>query len=212
MTKFEQQMERQEEVDNMIKLLGDIKYESGTTRMAKVEGFGGTAAGQRFTTEALYGFMDAVNEYVDAQPLTSRSVVVKKLIEARTEDMVSWRLDPMTLGRITIRCLLKSLIRPEDRRITVTGVSFNIGETVEQAIKEIMIDKDYKKKKAGGMDRLRRQGLLGDKEEIVKMLEGIADEVDLDHTDWTEREKGSVGVALLEILYGSEVHIEVEDI
>ena len=212
MTDFQERLDRQEAVDNLIKLLGDNKYEKGTERTAKERGFGDTNAGKMFANQALKGFVEKLDDHIFSQPVLTRSIIVKRLVIDRDEDSIEYTLDPMTIGRLVLRGMLRSMLRPQDRRITVTGVAFEIGDTVEHAIKEVMLDMDYRKKKAGKMDMLRRQGKLGDEAQIRLVMEQLAEEVEIDHINWSKKDKGSVGVALLELLYASNVYIDVSEV
>ena len=202
-------IERQDEVNNLIKMLGDNKYETGRDRMIKEKGFGETQAGKRFANQALMGFQDALDEFVFKQPPLTRSIIVKMIVIERDEDHIRYILDTMTVGRLVLKGVLNALLRPEDKRVTVTASAFNIGASIEQTIKAVMIDQDFQVQKARKMDMLRRQGKLGDEDEVLRVMEQLAVEVKLDHTPWTKRQQGAVGLALLEILYTSEAHIEV---
>ena len=210
---LEERVQRQLEVDQMIKSLGDDKHDKGTLRLAKDSGYGETVAGKRFINQAIRGFVEKFNEYIETQyalPAT-RSVVVSSLTFLDEEKEINYQLEPSTVGKIVVRSLLRSLIKPEDKRITVTGVAFDIGEAVEFAIKEVQLDQHHAKAKAQLMDMLSRQDRLGDKEEVQMMLNRLSERVNLEHKDFDKKTSGSLGQALLQLFYVSKVYIGGED-
>ena len=212
MIDYQERIQRQLEVDLLIKLRGDSIHDKNSQRLAKDTGFGSTAAGKRFTNQALKGFVEKLTEYVEKQlalPAT-RSVVIKKLINRDGEE-ASYLIDPVDIGRIVVRSLLKTLIRPEDKRITVTGTAFDIGESVEYFIMEIMIDEYHAKHKRKEMDMLRRQEKLGDPEELRRALLRVSERVELDFDRWSKKDQGSVGLSLLELLYASPVYLKRDE-
>ena len=198
---------RQEEINDMIKLRGESTHEQNSLRLAKDQGYGETASGKRFINQTLKGFVEKFNEYVDRQLLlpTNRSVIIKHLV-VKNDECVEYRIDPIQMGRIVVRSLLRSLVRPTDRRITVTRVGFDIGESIENFLKESMLDEYHAKAKSKLMDMLRRQGKLGDKDVITKELNALSKRIDLDHNDWSAKDHGSIGVALLTLFYKSNVY------
>ena len=209
----EERVQRQLDVDQMIKSLGDDKHDKGSLRLAQDGGFGETVAGKRFINQATKGFVEKFNEYIEAQynlPAT-RSVVVSALTYLDEDKEITYRLEPSAIGKIVVRSLLRSLVKPEDKRITVTGVAFDIGEAVEFAIKEVQLDEHHAKDKANLMDMLRRQDRLGDKDEINMMLNRLSERVNLDHTDFDKKTSGSLGQALLQLFYISKVYKGGED-
>ena len=209
----EERVQRQLEVDQMIKSLGDDKHDKGSLRLAQDGGFGETVAGKRFINQAIKGFVEKFNEYIETQyalPAT-RSVVVTALTYLDEDKEIAYRLEPSAIGKIVVRSLLRSLVKPEDKRITVTGVAFDIGEAVEFAIKEVQLDEHHAKDKANLMDMLRRQDRLGDKDEINMMLNRLSERVNLDHTDFDKKTSGSLGQALLQLFYISKVYKGGED-
>ena len=62
MSNLNERVLRQLEVDTMIKYLGDLKHDKNSLRLAKEEGFGETAAGKRFTNQAVKGFVEKVQQ------------------------------------------------------------------------------------------------------------------------------------------------------
>ena len=60
----EERVQRQLEVDQMIKSLGDDKHDKGSLRLAQDGGFGETVAGKRFINQAIKGFVEKFNEYI----------------------------------------------------------------------------------------------------------------------------------------------------
>ena len=213
MIDYQERVQRQMEVDLLIKLRGDSIHDKNSQRLAQDTGFGSTAAGKRFTNQALKGFVEKLTEFVENQlalPAT-RSVIIKKLINRDGEE-AEYLIDPVDIGRIVVRSLLKTLIRPEDKRITVTGTAFDIGESVEYFIMEILIDQDHAKNKRKEMDMLRRQEKLGDPEELRKALLRISERVELEFDRWSKKDQGSVGLALLELLYNSPVYLKKNEL
>lgn len=213
----EERVERQLYIDSKIKFVGDEKHDKNSLRLAQESGFGETDAGKRFLGQSIKGFVEKFNEYVDKQleRTTTRSILIRSLVEKEkvydeeTNSCITqsnYKLDPYTLGKIVVRSLLRSLVRPEDKRITVTGVAFDIGEAVEFTIKEIELDTHHKKKKMQLMDMLKRQGKLGDKGELEKMLLDLSERVDMEHVGWDKKTQGAVGQSLLELLYISKVY------
>lgn len=209
----EERVQRQLEVDQMIKSLGDEKHDKGSLRLSKDSGYGETTSGKRFINQAIKGFVEKFNEYVETQyalPAT-RSVVVTSLTYLDEDKEINYHLEPASVGKIVIRSLLRSLVKPEDKRITVTGVAFDIGEAVEFAIKEIQLDQHHAKDKAELMGMLRRQGRLGENEEIQMMLERLSERVNLEHKNFDKKTSGSLGQALLQLFYVSKVYKGGED-
>ncbi len=192
----------------MIKSLGDEKHDKGSLRLAQNDGFGSTVSGKRFINQTLKGFVEKFNEYVETQYAlpTTRSIVIKQLTFLDEDGEIAYKLDPSSIGRIVVRSLLRSLVKPEDKRITVTGVGFDIGEAVEFAIKEVQLDMHHAKAKAGLMDMLRRQQRLGDAEEVQMMLNNLSERVNLDHEYFDKKTSGSLGQALLQLFYISKVY------
>lgn len=212
MTQFnEERVERQLDIDAMIRIRGESNYDKGSLRLARDNGFGDTAAGKRFTSQAVKGFVEKFHEYVEkqlSQPAT-RSVLVKNLVSDNPfDEETEYVIDPVQLGRIVVRSLLRSLVKPEDKRITVTGVAFDIGESVEFAIKETLLDMHHKRAKHQMMDMLRRQQKAGDREEIKRMIEKLSVRVNLNHDDWDKKTQGAVGESLLMLFYKSKVYRE----
>jgi DNA-directed RNA polymerase len=209
----EERVQRQLEIDQMIKSLGDEKHDKGSLRLSQDSGYGETVAGKRFINQAIRGFVEKFNEYTETQyalPAT-RSVVVKSLTYLDEDKEIGYNLEPGTIGKIVIRSLLRSLVKPEDKRITVTGVAFDIGEAVEFAIKEVQLDEHHAKDKAGLLDMLRRQDRLGEKEEVQMMMNRLSERVNLQHTDFDKKTSGSLGQALLQLFYISKVYKNGED-
>ena len=220
--------ERQEEIDFMIKLRGESTHEQNSERLAKEQGFGETAAGKRFTNQAIQGFVEKFNEYVGDQIESSvrPSAIIKKLV-VLGGDQPEYLIDPIQIGRFILRSLLRSLVRPDDRRITVTRVGFDIGESlekviedtigktiglaVENSVKGVILDTDHVNAKKKHMDMLRRQGKLGDQQVITDEMNSLAKKENIDHNDWSEKDHGSVGIALLGIFYQSKVYGQFED-
>ncbi len=208
MTHLEERVERQFEIDDLIKFTGGLKHDKNSLRLSKSEGYGETEAGKRFSNMAVKGFVEKFDEYVHRQinlP-TTRSIVMKHLIDKREEDEMSYRIDPYQLGRMVVRAMLRSLVKPEDKRITVTGVAFDLGEAVEYSIKEVLLDIHHADQKFKLLDMLRRQEKLGDKEVISREINKLAERVKLDHTTWSKADHGAVGQALLSLFYRSKVY------
>ena len=207
MSNLNERVQRQLEVDTMIKHLGDLKYDKNSKRLAEEQGYGETAAGKRFTNQAVKGFVEKFNSYVEkqlSQPATS-SKVIKHLVVQGEE--VEYKLDPANIGKIVIRSLLRSLVKPEDSRVTITGVSFDIGRSIEYAIKEVQLDMNHVKEKSKLMDMLRRQERLGDQNEVMRMVNKLSERVNLDHEDWNKVTRGSIGESLIRLFYKSRVYI-----
>ena len=208
MIREEERVLRQLEVDDMIKSLGDMKHDKGTLRLAKETGYGETLGGKRFINQTVKGFVEKFNGYVETQyalPVT-RSVVISTLTYKDEDGEISYRLEPSVIGKIVVRSLLRSLVKPEDKRITVTGVAFDIGEAVEFAIKEVQLDEHHAKDKEQLMDMLRRQERLGEKDEVQMMLNRLSERVNLEHKDFEKKVSGSLGQALLQLFYISKVY------
>ena len=210
MSNLNERVQRQLEVDTMIKYLGDLKHDKNSLRLAKEEGFGETAAGKRFTNQAVKGFVEKFNSYVDNQnPSDRKNVILKNLVIFGEE--VEYKLDPSAIGKIVIRSLLRSLLRSGDNRITTTAVSFEIGNSIEYAIKEIQLDQHHAKDKGKLMDMLRRQEKLGDKEEIMRLVNSLSERVNTQNENWTKKTQGSLGEALVRLFYMSTAYINGED-
>ena len=208
MHNYEERVQRQLSVDQEIKSLGDQKHDKNSLRLAQDGGFGETAAGKRFANQAIKGFSEKFNSYIEKQLLqpATRSVLVKYLTVTGGEE-IGYKIDPSTIGKIIVRSLLRSLVKPEDKRITITGVSFDIGEAIEHAVREVQLDMHHKKDKAKLMDMLRRQEKLDQREEIDKLLSKLSERVNLDHEVWTKRVRGSIGEALIRLFYKSKAYI-----
>ena len=202
---------RQLEVDTMIKHLGDLKHDKNSLRLSKESGFGETAAGKRFANQAVKGFVEKFNSYVENHnPKDTRNVIMKNLVTIG-EDHVEYKLDPATIGKIIVRSLLRSLLRSGDSRITTTAVSFEIGGSLEFTIKEIQLDMHHAKEKGKLMDMLRRQEKLGDNEEVMRLVTELSDRVNLDHKSWSKNTQGSLGESLIRLFYMSKAYINGED-
>ena len=201
---------RQLEVDSLIKHLGDLKHDKNSTRLAKESGFGDTAAGKRFANQAVKGFVEKFNSYVENRnPKDTRNVILKNLVVFDEE--IEYKLDPSTIGKIVVRALLRSLVRPEDTRITITGVAFDIGQAIEFAIKEVQLDKHHAKAKHKLMDMLRRQEKLGDEKEVKRMMNSLSERVNTEHETFTKITRGSLGEALIRLFYMSKAYLNGED-
>ena len=206
MSNLNERVQRQLEVDTMIKHLGDLKHDKNSLRLAQEGGFGATAAGKRFTNQAVKGFVEKFNSYVDGHnPSDRRNAIVSNLIVLGEE--VEYKLDPSSIGKIVVRSLLRSLVRAEDSRVTTTGVSFEIGRSIEYAIKEVQLDMHHAKDKGKLMDMLRRQEKLGDEKEIMRMLNNLSERVNINHENWSESTHGSIGEALVRLFYMSKVYL-----
>ena len=122
-------------------------------------------------------------------------------------DEIGYKIDPNTIGRIAVRSLLRSLIRAEDSRITTTAVSFEIGQMVEYAIKEVQLDMHHAKEKGKLMDMLRRQERLDNQEEIMRLMNNLSERVNVDHENWSKPTQGSIGEAIIRLFYKSRAYI-----
>ena len=114
------------------------------------------------------------------------------------------------MARITLKSVMNSLMRPSDKRIIITTVASLIGDNLEFALKSVILDHEFPSKKKDMMDMLRRQGRLGDEDEIRKVMESLAAELISDHEDWSNREKLEIGYTLLGILSNSTAWLNVE--
>ena len=207
MSNLNERVERQFEVDALIKYLGDLKHDKNSLRLAQESGFGETASGKRFINQTTKGFVETFNEYVEkqlSQPATS-SLVIKYLV-VKGEN-VQYKLDPATIGKIVVRSLLRSLVRPEDRRLTTTGVAFDIGQAIEYSIKEVQLDQHHAKEKGKLMDMLRRQERLGDSDEVMKMLNKLSERVNIEHDTWSKAVQGKIGESLVRLFYQARAYI-----
>ena len=197
------------------------------------DGFGATSPGKRFSNQAIKGFVDLFNETIGKQLETIVGSCLTKNLTAGEGEELRYLLDPFQLGKIVVRSLLRSLVKPEDRKISTSGVRFDIGESVEFAIKEVLIDQhsdncvarkdDHTKsgksssefkckcrvsEKSKMMDMLRRQEKLGDEKEVKETLIKLAKRVDIEHEDWNKRLQGNIGASLLQILFESKVETD----
>jgi DNA-directed RNA polymerase len=189
---------RQIELNNQMKALGSSKFIGNTERVEDIRGYGATDPGRRLGNSAINGFVEQFESYVVKQLEQSSRSVIMKLDIANL-------LDPIQMGKIVIRCLLSAIMRPSDKKITVVGVVFHIGREIEIAIKQAMLDMYHEKDVKRAMDSLVRQGKTGDNEEFVNIMKRVAEDVELDHKDWTEASHGRVGQILLQLLYTSPV-------
>ena len=205
---YEERVQRQLDVYDQIKSLGSQKHDKNSLRLAQDGGFGATSAGKRFINQAVKGFVEKFHSYIEKQLLqpATRSTLVKHLM-FQGEECKEYKLDPATIGKIVVRSLLRSLVKPEDKRITITGVSFDIGEAVEHAIREVQLDMHHAKEKSKLMDMLRRQEKLGDPEEIAKLLNSLSERVNLDHETWSKKVRGTIGESLIRLFYRSRAYI-----
>ena len=201
-------VKRQQELYKKIKTSGGEKHDKNSLRLSQMGGFAETSSGKRFSNQAIGGFYDSFNMYIEAQLNQIRKSGLFTSLVSENGEELRLELDPFQIGRIIIRSFLRSIVRPQDRRISLTGVAVDIGDNVEFAIKEVLIDQDpkHKKKKEKLMDMLRRQEKLGDEEEIRKVVNDLSERVNIDHENWSKSKKISVGYALLDILLKSEVN------
>ena len=208
MSNLNEQRLTQFQVDDMIKNIGGAKHDKNSLRLAKEQGYGETAAGKRFINQAVKGFVEKFNSYTETQlnQAVSSSLIIKHLIIKGEE--VGYKIDPNTIGKIVIRTMLRSLVKPEDSRVTITRVAFEIGEAVEYAIKDVQLDMHHEKDKSKLMDMLRRQEKLGDDKEIMRLVNSLSERVNLDHETWSERTRGSIGESLVRLFYKSTVYLE----
>ena len=209
MINYEERVHRQMCVYDEIKSLGAQKHDKNSLRLAQDGGFGATSAGKRFINQACGGFVEKFHSYIEKQLLqpATRSTLVKHLMFTDEEGMRAYKLDPATIGKIVVRSLLRSLVKPEDKRITITGVSFDIGEAIEHAIREVQLDMHHAKDKSKLMDMLRRQEKLGDAEEIARMLNKLSERVNIDHETWSKKVHGTIGESLIRLFYRSKANI-----
>ena len=208
MSNLNERVLRQLEVDTMIKQLGDRKHEKNSERLAKESGFGETASGKRFINQTTKGFVDTFHSYIEKQmsAAVTRSHVVKHLVIKGEE--ITYKLDPATIGKIVVRSLLRSLVRPETRRILTSGISFDIGEAIEYSVKEVQLDMHHAKEKGKLMDMLRRQEKLGDEEEVMRLVNKLSERVNVDHTNWSKATQGQIGETLVRLFYKSRAYIK----
>ena len=197
---------RQLEVDQMIKQLGDDKHVKNSERLAKEQGYGETAAGKRFANQATKGFVEKLNSYVENLDIRSTRGAINK-IATKTDEGVEFLIDPSSIGKIVVRSLLRTLIRPEDRRLTTTGLAFDIGKNINMAIIQVQLDMHHAKEKGKLMDMLRRQEKLGDEQEIMRLMVQLSERVNTEHETWNKSTQGSLGELLIRLFYKSRVYI-----
>lgn len=181
-----------------VKELGKDKFIRNNERVSKNEGFGESSVGKRLSGSAVNGFVTKFEDYIDVQlAQSSRSSIVKVNLHEE--------LDPAMIGKVIIRSILNNIMAPKDKKCTVGGVVFDIGEKIEIAIKQVKLDMFHAKDVRKLEDMLRRQDRLGDKEEVAMMMLKLAEDVDLDHKNWTKAQQNAVGQVLLELMYTSDV-------
>jgi DNA-directed RNA polymerase len=181
-----------------VKELGKDKFIRNNERVSKNEGFGESSVGKRLSGSAVNGFVTKFEDYIDIQlNQSSRSSIVKVNLHEE--------LDPAMIGKVIIRSILNNIMAPKDKKCTVGGVVFDIGEKIEITIKQVKLDMFHAKDVRKLEDMLRRQDRLGDKEEVAMMMNKLAEDVDLEHKNWTKAQQNAVGQVLLELMYTSNV-------
>ena len=188
----------QGDIETSVKELGASKFSKNEERIRELDGFGATSVGKKLSNAAIAGFVQEFEDYIQKQQeQTSKSTMCQvKLHE---------ELDPVQIGRIVIRTLLNTVMRPSDRRLTVCGVAAAIGKDIEIAIKQMKLDIHHEKDVKKLMDMLGRQERTGDKEEVNRMMMLLAQDLEIDHKDWDKATSIRVGQSLLTLFYGSKV-------
>ncbi len=188
-----------EDIQESVKELGKEKFIRNNKRVSDLEGYGESSVGKRLASSAIKGFVEKFEEYIDIQlTQSSRSSIIKVGLHEE--------LDPTMIGKIIVRSILNNIMSPKDKKCTVGGVVFDIGEKIEIAIKQVKLDMFHAKDVRKLEDMLKRQDRMGDKEEVAMMMEKLAEDVNLDHKSWTKANHNSVGQVLLELLYTSDVN------
>lgn len=192
------QQDINDNINSSIRGLGEDKFIKNNERVSKNEGFGESSVGKRLSGAAINGFVIKFEEYIDVQlSQSSRSSIIKVNLHEE--------LDPTMLGKIIVKSVLNNIMAPKDKKCTVGGVVFDIGEKVEIAIKQVKLDMHHAKDVRKLKDMLRRQERLGDKREIAVMMDKLAEDVNLEHKSWSKSQHNSVGQVLLELLYTSNI-------
>ena len=203
---------RQMQLNDIMKDLGSERFEKNALRQAKIGGYGETTAGTNAMNNAIAGFIQKLDEYMFNHTSTKgrNPTLVNKIAEKSAEDDLVYRVNPSVMARVTFKGVMRSLIRPEDKRITITTVATLIGKDLEFAMKSTILDLHYVALRDEKMEMLRRQGLLGDADEIRRVMEELADSLDVCGDAWTNHELIEVGSALLLILAQSPVQLKIE--
>ena len=193
------------ELNERMKAEGNIKFIRNEERLTENDDYSETATAQDFASKTLGGFVKTFEEYIEEHETTSRKPL---LIKHNIHNMI----DTRSLGKIVIKCLLSNVMTPDGRRKTATDVLFKIGDELEYTLKQIELDMYHSKEVRKVMDMLRRQGRVGDKEEIRTMMLQLSESEGLEFKDFDSDTKAKMGLALVQLFYKSPVSYKGEQI
>ena len=193
------------ELNERMKAEGNIKFIRNEERLTENDDYSETVTAQDFASKTLGGFVKTFEEYVEMQETVSRKPL---LIKHNIHKMI----DPRSLGKIIVKCLLSNVMTPDGRRKTATDVLFKIGDELEYTLKQIELDMYHAKDVRKVMDMLRRQGRVGDKEEIRSMMLDLSESSGLEFKDYNSDTKAKMGLALVQLFYKSPVEYKGEQI
>ena len=193
------------ELNERMKAEGNIKFIRNEERLTENDDYSETVTAQDFAGKTLTGFVETFEKYVEDQETVSRKPL---LIKHNIHNMI----DTRSLGKIVIKCLLSNVMTPDGRRKTATDVLFKIGDELEYTLKQIELDMYHAKEVRKVMDMLRRQGRVGDKEEIRAMMLSLSESEGLEFKDYDSDTKAKMGLALVQLFYKSPVSYKGEQI
>jgi DNA-directed RNA polymerase len=193
------------ELNERMKSEGNIKFIRNEERLTENDDYSETVTARDFASKAIGGFVKTFEEYVEEQETVSRKGL---LIKHNIHTMI----DPRSLAKIIIKCLLSNVMVPDGRRKTATDVLFKIGDELEYTLKQIELDMYHAKDVRKVMDMLRRQGRVGDKEEIRNMMLALSESEGLEFKDFDSDIKAKMGLALVQLFYKSPVSYKGEQL